>query len=145
MVQGEDGARFEARVARNALAIAERELLLGPEIAAAHRHRLRDFGTGNDVALAAAIRAGDFDDGWEPLATALAASARTSCWWRTPPTCLKSAMRPQRAVRPLRPPGPTAAPAPPLRARPRWTRQPSRWRGCRCPGGPGRPAGCKPS
>ena len=26
--------------------------------------------------LAAAIRAGDFDDGWEPLAVALAASAR---------------------------------------------------------------------
>ncbi len=76
MEQSEGGARFEARVARNALAIAERELLLGREVASAHTHRLRDFGMGDDVALAAAIRVGDFDAGWEPLATALAASAR---------------------------------------------------------------------
>ena len=69
-------ARFEARVARNALAIVERELLLGRAVVATHTHRLRDFGMADDVALAAAIRAGDFDDGWEPLATALAASAR---------------------------------------------------------------------
>jgi aminoglycoside phosphotransferase (APT) family kinase protein len=76
MGQSEGGARFEARVARNALAIAERELLLGREISSAHTHRLRDFGMGDDAALAAAIRAGDFDGGWEPVAVALAASAR---------------------------------------------------------------------
>jgi aminoglycoside phosphotransferase (APT) family kinase protein len=76
MEQSEGGARFEARVARNALAIAERELLLGREVSSAHTHRLRDFGMGDDAALAAAIRAGDFDDGWEPVAVALAASAR---------------------------------------------------------------------
>jgi aminoglycoside phosphotransferase (APT) family kinase protein len=76
MEQSEGGVRFEARVARNALAIAERELLLGREVSSAHRHRLRDFGMGDDAALAAAIRAGDFDDGWEPVAVALAASAR---------------------------------------------------------------------
>ncbi len=76
MAHREGSERFEARVARNALAIAERELLLGPGVAAAHKHRLRDLGMTDDAALAAAIRAGDFDDGWEPLATALAASAR---------------------------------------------------------------------
>jgi aminoglycoside phosphotransferase (APT) family kinase protein len=76
MERSEGGARFEARVARNALAVVERELLLGHEIAAAHAYRLRDLGITDDAALAAAIRAGDFDDGWEPVASALAASAR---------------------------------------------------------------------
>jgi len=76
MERNDGGARFEARVARNALAIVERELLLGGDVIAAHAYRLRDLGIGDDAALAAAIRAGDFDDGWEPLATALAASAR---------------------------------------------------------------------
>ena len=76
MERSEGGARFEARVARNALAIVERELLLGREISAAHASRLRDLGIADDAALAAAIRAGDFDVGWEPVASALAASAR---------------------------------------------------------------------
>jgi len=76
MERSEGGARFEARVARNALAVVERELLLGHEIATAHAYRLRDLGITDDAALAAAIRAGDFDDGWEPVASALAASAR---------------------------------------------------------------------
>ena len=70
------GARFEARVARNALAIAERELLLGADVASAHARRLRDLGIADDAALAVAIRSGDFDDGWEPVASALASSAR---------------------------------------------------------------------
>jgi Domain of unknown function (DUF6285)/Phosphotransferase enzyme family len=76
MERNEDGARFEARVARNALAVAERELLLGREVAAAHASRLRDLGMADDAALATALRSGDFDNGWEPVATALAASAR---------------------------------------------------------------------
>jgi aminoglycoside phosphotransferase (APT) family kinase protein len=76
MERTEGGTRFEARVARNALAVVERELLLGHEIATAHAYRLRDLGITDDAALAAAIRAGDFDDGWEPVASALAASAR---------------------------------------------------------------------
>ncbi len=63
-------------MARNALAIAERELLLGPQVSSAHAHRLRDLGVGDDAALAAAIRAGAFDADWEPLAAVLAASAR---------------------------------------------------------------------
>jgi hypothetical protein len=76
MEGSEERERFEARVARNALAMAERELLLGREVAAAHAARLRDLGFGDDAALAAAIRAGDFDEGWEPVAGVLAASAR---------------------------------------------------------------------
>lgn len=76
MERSDGGVRFEARVARNALGVVERELLLGRDIVAAHAYRLRDFGIVDDAALAAAIRAGDFDDGWEPVAAALAASAR---------------------------------------------------------------------
>jgi aminoglycoside phosphotransferase (APT) family kinase protein len=76
MERSEGGARFEARVARNALAIVERELRLGRDVAAAHAARLRDLGLADDAALAAAIRAGEFDAAWGPVATALAASAR---------------------------------------------------------------------
>ena len=76
MERSDGGARFEARVARNALGIVERELVYGRDVAAAHAYRLRDLGISDDAALAAAIRAGDFDDGWEPVAAALAASAR---------------------------------------------------------------------
>jgi aminoglycoside phosphotransferase (APT) family kinase protein len=76
MERSEGGARFEARVARNALAIVERELRLGRDVVAAHTARLRDLGLADDAALAAAIRAGEFDAGWEPVAAALAASAR---------------------------------------------------------------------
>ncbi len=49
---------------------------MGADVAAAHAHRLRDLGIADDAALAAAIRSGDFDDGWEPVAAALASSAR---------------------------------------------------------------------
>ena len=76
MERSEGGAHFEARVARNALAVVERELLLGTDIVAAHAYRLRDLGIVDDRALAVAIRAGDFDEGWEQVASALAASAR---------------------------------------------------------------------
>ena len=76
MERNEGAASFEARVARNALAVVERELLLGRDIVAAHAYRLRDLGIVDDAALAAAIRAGDFDEGWEQVASALAASAR---------------------------------------------------------------------
>jgi aminoglycoside phosphotransferase (APT) family kinase protein len=76
MERDTDGSRFETRVARNALAIAERELLLGPAFAAAHAERLAELGFSDDAALAAALRAGDLDDEWESVAPALAASAR---------------------------------------------------------------------
>jgi aminoglycoside phosphotransferase (APT) family kinase protein len=71
-----DGARFEARVARNALGIAERELLLGPSFATAHAARLAGLGFGDDAALAASLRSGALDNEWESIAPALAASAR---------------------------------------------------------------------
>jgi aminoglycoside phosphotransferase (APT) family kinase protein len=78
MERSDGGARFDARVARNALAIVERELRIGPELAAAHARRLRALGFDGDAALAAAVRAGELDDdgAWQPVATALAASAR---------------------------------------------------------------------
>ena len=76
MPRREGSAHFEARVARNALGIVERELMLGPEIAVAHESRLRDLGVHDDATLAASIRAGEFDHDWEPVAAVLAASAR---------------------------------------------------------------------
>jgi aminoglycoside phosphotransferase (APT) family kinase protein len=78
MERSEGSARFDARVARNALAVVERELQLGPELAAAHSRRIASLGFEHDAALAAAIRAGDLDDDdvWPPVAAALAASAR---------------------------------------------------------------------
>ena len=76
MERSADGARFEARVARNALGIAEREFLLGPAFAAAHAERLADLGFGDDAALATALRTGVLDDELASVAPALAASAR---------------------------------------------------------------------
>lgn len=54
--------RFHARVATNMLAIVERELVLGPEQAAAHLDRLVRLGVADDTELAAAIREGRLDD-----------------------------------------------------------------------------------
>ena len=78
MERSDGSTRFDAMVARNALAIVERELRIGPELAAAHARRLRHLGFGDDAALAAAVRAGELDDdgAWQPVAAALAASAR---------------------------------------------------------------------
>ena len=94
MEAGEGGARFEARVARNALRRVERELRLGPAIAAAHAARLRGLGFADDAALAAAIRAGRprrrTGSRWRrrwPRRPAI------SCWWPTPPTCRRPARR----------------------------------------------------
>jgi aminoglycoside phosphotransferase (APT) family kinase protein len=76
MERGEGTARFEARVARNALGAVERELRLGRSIAATHAARLEALGFSDDAALAAALRAGELDDDWGAVASALAASAR---------------------------------------------------------------------
>jgi hypothetical protein len=73
---GDGAAGFEARVARNALAIVERELSLGPGLALAHAERLAALGFADDRALAAALRSGEVDDRWDLVAPALAASAR---------------------------------------------------------------------
>jgi len=76
MERSDDGDRFEARVARNALGIAERELRFGPSLAASHAERLAGLGFTDDAALATALRSGALDDEWESVAPALAASAR---------------------------------------------------------------------
>ena len=76
MERGEGAARFEARVARNALSVVEREVRLGSSIAAAHAARLRALGYADDAALAAALRAGKLDGDFGQVAPALAASAR---------------------------------------------------------------------
>ena len=76
MARSEGAAGFEARVARNALGIVERELRLGPSIAAAHTARLVQLGYTDDAELAAALRAGELDTTWRRVAPALAASAR---------------------------------------------------------------------
>ena len=68
--------RFEARVARNALAMVERELQSGPALARAHARRLDDLGFPDDAALAAAIRSGGFDHDLTGVGGALAAAAR---------------------------------------------------------------------
>ena len=76
MAKSEGGARFEARIARNALLMAERQLRLGPSITASHQARLAQLGFSDDSALAAAIRSGAFDTDWTDVGRALAASAR---------------------------------------------------------------------
>jgi hypothetical protein len=65
---------FMSRVAANVVAIIERELELGPQVAAAHAARLRQLGAGDDAELCAAIRAGRFDDRAGELVAAVRAS-----------------------------------------------------------------------
>jgi aminoglycoside phosphotransferase (APT) family kinase protein len=76
MERSDGGARFEVRVARNALHTVERQLALGPALAAAHSDRLAALGFADDRSLVDAIRSGAYDNDWPPLAGALAAAAR---------------------------------------------------------------------
>jgi len=76
---GPDGggrASFDTRVARNALGVVERELRLGPAIAAAHAGRLARLGFAGDADLASAIRSGAFDRDEGDIGRALASSTR---------------------------------------------------------------------
>ena len=75
MAPTEAAARFEARVARNALGIVVRELTFGPGMDKAHRARLAELGFADDDALAAAIRAGVLDARLAEVGTVLARSA----------------------------------------------------------------------
>lgn len=59
--------RWHAKVAAHVLAVAERELRLGPEHAARHRARLERLGFADDAGLADAIRAGRLDGRLEEL------------------------------------------------------------------------------
>lgn len=68
--------RFHSRVAINVLGMVERELELGHEQARAHLARLVRLGYGDDEALAAAIRAGGFDDHYELLKASLLEAVR---------------------------------------------------------------------
>jgi aminoglycoside phosphotransferase (APT) family kinase protein len=76
MERSEGGARFEARIARNALQAVERQLKLGPAIAGAHAKRLARLGFADDAALAATIRQGRLDTEWREVGEVLAAAAR---------------------------------------------------------------------
>lgn len=58
---GEPANRFHALVARNMLAMVERELELGAAQGMAHSARLEQLGVADDAELAAAIRNGDLD------------------------------------------------------------------------------------
>jgi hypothetical protein len=53
--------RFHVRVAANVVGMVARELVLGPEQAAAHTERLNALGMTSDSELAAAIRSGALD------------------------------------------------------------------------------------
>ncbi len=66
--------QFLTRVAINALGIVERELALGPAHAARHAARLRALGAADDAQLAAAIRAGRWDDRLDALIAPLRAA-----------------------------------------------------------------------
>lgn len=72
----EGGLRFHARVAANALAIVERELAEGAEVADAHHAALRRLGVSSEADLAAAIRTGALDDRLDEVVTAVRATVR---------------------------------------------------------------------
>lgn len=57
--------QFHARVAKNMLAMMERELALGPAQAEAHAARLAELGCVDDAELGGRIREGEFDDQYE--------------------------------------------------------------------------------
>jgi hypothetical protein len=66
--------RFLARVAANAVAQVQRELVLGPEHRRAHAERLAALGVHDDAELCAAIREGTLDDRRDDVLAAVRAS-----------------------------------------------------------------------
>ena len=68
--------QFHARVAGNILAMVERELEHPADDSADHSARLAGLGAADDSALAAAIRAGDFDGRLAEVLAALEPSIR---------------------------------------------------------------------
>lgn len=70
----EGAARFEARVARNALAVVSRELVHGPAAAKRHGRRLDQLGFASDRDLARAIRSGDLDSALTDTADVMSGS-----------------------------------------------------------------------
>ncbi len=76
MASTDGPARFEARVARNVLAMVGRELGLGPAAVAAHGDRLGALGISDDAALVTAIRAGSYDQDLAEVGSFLAGGVR---------------------------------------------------------------------
>jgi aminoglycoside phosphotransferase (APT) family kinase protein len=72
----EAAARFEARVARNVVAMVGRELELGQAAEAARAERLDTLGVADDKTLAAAIREGAYDRDLSAVASILAGGVR---------------------------------------------------------------------
>ncbi len=68
---GDPRLRFHARVAANALRIAEREALLGTGHARRHAERLAGLGCASDAELCAAIRDGSLDHRFGDVAEAV--------------------------------------------------------------------------
>ncbi len=68
------GLGFHVRVAANVASMLEREGRAGATQRARHRDRLAALGVDDDAALAAGIRAGDFDDRLAEVAASLAVS-----------------------------------------------------------------------
>jgi aminoglycoside phosphotransferase (APT) family kinase protein len=66
--------RFHARVAANALRIAEREAVLAPAHEQGHRARLAALGCVDDAALCAKIRDGSLDHRFDEVARAVTAT-----------------------------------------------------------------------
>ena len=66
--------RFHARVAANALRIAEREAMLGAEHVRRHQARLARLGCADDAELCAAIRDGSLDDRFGDVVAAVRAA-----------------------------------------------------------------------
>jgi aminoglycoside phosphotransferase (APT) family kinase protein len=66
--------RFHARVAANALRIAQREAMLAPAHAERHRDRLAALGCADDAALCAGIRDGSLDHRFGEVAAAVRAA-----------------------------------------------------------------------
>ena len=72
----EGRVKFHARVAANALAMVERELVAGEGPALDHRHRLETLGVHSDGELGAAIRDGHLDDRWDEVVQVVEAAVR---------------------------------------------------------------------
>jgi aminoglycoside phosphotransferase (APT) family kinase protein len=74
MAAEDERVRFHARVAANAIRIAQREMLLADAHAKAHRARLASLGCADDTELAHAIRAGLLDDREDEVVDAVRAA-----------------------------------------------------------------------
>jgi aminoglycoside phosphotransferase (APT) family kinase protein len=72
----DERARFEARVARNALQVVERELAHETSIVEAHRRRLSSLGFADDATLGSSLRSGAHDATLREVGVALAGSVR---------------------------------------------------------------------